>query len=61
MRTIKKTLVISSLLIITFFQNVYSQDFTKNSIKFGIGIGMSSGNNTDGLGFLYSVGYQREI
>jgi hypothetical protein len=45
----------------TFFQNLHSQDFTKNSIKLGFGIGASMGYNTDGLGFIYSVGYQREI
>jgi len=33
----------------------------QNSIKLGLGVGLSSGFNTDGWGLLYSVGYQREL
>lgn len=43
--------------------SVYGQDpaFSKNSIKIGLGVGSSMGNKTDGGGFVYTVGYQREI
>ncbi|NOU19515.1 MAG: hypothetical protein HOO91_18320 [Bacteroidales bacterium] len=61
MTKILKTTLIFTLVLMTFFQNLHSQDFTKNSIKLGFGIGASMGYNTDGLGFIYSVGYQREI
>lgn len=43
--------------------SVYGQypAFSKNSIKIGLGVGSSMGNKTDGGGFVYTVGYQREI
>ena len=56
-----KAALIATLVSMTFFHNVQCQNFTNNSIKLGFGIGASMGNNTDGLGFIYSVGYQREI
>ncbi len=37
------------------------QTFSKNSIKLGFGVGASMGDNTEGFGFVYAVGYQREI
>ena len=43
------------------FVQAQEQGFSKNSIKVGIGVGASSGSNTDGFGVVYSLGYQREI
>lgn len=42
-------------------QNTEAQEISKNSIKFSLGVGISSCNFSDGLGFVYSAGYQREI
>ena len=52
-------LMLISILLI--FNYSFGQDFSKNSIKIGLGIGVSMGNNTDGGGLVYTVGYQREI
>lgn len=52
---------ILSFVFVLFFRSSYSQDFTGNSIKVGFGVGASMGLQNDGLGFIYSVGYQREI
>lgn len=56
-----KLSVIFALFLIMFSQKVYSQDFSKNTLKLGFGLGVSMGRNTDGLGINYSIGYQREI
>lgn len=37
------------------------QEFSKNSIKIGAGLGASMGSSNDGGGFVYTIGYQREI
>jgi len=58
---ILRSAFITVLISVSVFQSTRSQDFTGNSIKLGFGIGASMGKNTDGLGFIYSVGYQREI
>ncbi|MGI6756526.1 MAG: hypothetical protein ACOX32_01240 [Bacteroidaceae bacterium] len=57
----KIILILVSIMINHGF--VYGQDpaFSKNSIKIGLGVGSSMGNKTDGGGFVYAVGYQREI
>ena len=51
------------LLSILLSLSVYgqTQEFSKNSIKVGLGLGASWGSNTVGLGFVYTIGYQREI
>lgn len=61
MITRTKTQLILLVIFITF--NVYGQnkEFSKNSIKVGIGLGASMGNNTEGFGAVYTIGYQREI
>lgn len=56
-----KTIWITSLILMTLTQYAYSQDYSKNSIKFRTGIGISMANRTDGLGITYSAGFQREI
>ena len=61
-----KTKIISGLILITVLVS-YSvsgqnnQDFSKNSLKVGLGLGASMGSNTDGGGFVYTIGYQTEI
>jgi hypothetical protein len=49
------------LLLLVFSNKIYSQSFTKNSIKTGLGFGVHTSGNTDGLGIVYCFGYQREI
>lgn len=56
-----KTIGITTLILFLLTQNTYSQDYSKTSIKFRTGIGISMGNRTDGLGITYSAGFQREI
>jgi hypothetical protein len=56
--------IISGLILffaIMSFNNSFGQDFSKNSIKIGLGFGMHIGNNTEGSGLVYTIGYQREI
>lgn len=61
MITRTKIQLILFVIFITF--NVYGQnkEFSKNSVKVGIGLGASMGNNTEGFGIVYTMGYQREI
>ncbi len=51
------------LLLLFAGYNIYGQEqhFSKNSIKVGLGVGASMGNNTEGFGAVYTIGYQREI
>ncbi len=58
---LKTILILYSILINYSIVNGQDQDFSKNSIKVGLGLGASMGNNTDGGGFVYTIGYQREI
>lgn len=62
MKTKCKPLLIGVLILLNY--NVVlaqEREFSKNSIKTGFGVGMSAGCNTDGVGFVYTIGYQREI
>lgn len=56
-----QTIWITTLILLILTQNTYCQDYSKTSIKFRTGIGISIGNRTDGLGITYSAGFQREI
>lgn len=51
------------LLAILLSQSVYvqAQEFSENSMKLGLGIGASMGSRTDGGGFVYTLGYQKEV
>ena len=62
-RYLTKTQIIwiTTLILLLLTQNTYCQDYSKTSIKFRTGIGISMGNRTDGLGITYSAGFQREI
>jgi|BioPla2DNA2_1021312.scaffolds.fasta_scaffold67579_2 hypothetical protein len=62
MKTRFKTILILFSILINY-SVIHGQDqgFSKNSIKIGLGLGASMGNNTDGGGFVYTIGYQREI
>ncbi|MFV0522369.1 MAG: hypothetical protein ACK5MI_08105 [Mangrovibacterium sp.] len=61
----KTKFIALSILFITLINTgtTYGQphEFSKNSIKIGFGCGVSMGNDTEGIGMVYSVGYQREI
>lgn len=39
----------------------YGQDFSKNTLFGGVGIGSSYNSRADGLGINWSIGYQRDI
>ena len=39
----------------------YGQDFSKNNLFVGVGIGSSNNSRADGLGINWSIGYQRDI
>jgi len=49
------------ILILMPFSETFGQEFSKSSIKIGLGAGVSSGYYMDGLGLVYSIGYQKEI
>lgn len=49
------------LLFIVAQQTCFAQDKSKNSIKVGLGAGMSEGNTTEGLGTIITLGYQRDL
>ncbi|NMM47514.1 hypothetical protein [Marinigracilibium pacificum] len=55
----------TGLCLVLFFvlYNMSGQDqsFSKHSIKIGSGIGYSEGMQTNGLGLIYSLGYQKEM
>lgn len=53
--------IMSILFAFSHALNGQNQLFSKNSIKMGLGIGISMGNNTEGSGFVYTTGYQREL
>lgn len=57
------TRIIGILMFVTFFSfaNAFAQGFQEKSIKTGLGFGMHMGKNTDGIGIVYSIGYQQEI
>jgi hypothetical protein len=55
---------IAIIIVIHFFLNFnhsYCQDFSKNSIKIGLGGGASMDGTNDGAGFIYSLGYQLDM
>lgn len=56
-----KTLLILILAFIAFCVNGQDSKFSKNTLKYGIGIGVSDGKRTTGGGGLLLVGYQRDL
>ncbi len=57
----KITLVLIFIICLNYFAIGQNKQFSKSSIKIGLGIGASLGNKTTGLGVAYNIGYQREI
>ncbi|GAB3825384.1 hypothetical protein GCM10028895_34930 [Pontibacter rugosus] len=56
-----KLLITFTFLLLTSWSICYGQEFSKSSLKYATGIGASMGKNAEGLGLVFSVGYQREI
>ncbi len=56
-----KILLIIAIALITSTSYGQENEISKNSIKLGIGSGVSSGEKLEGFGFVYSFGYQRAI
>ena len=55
---------INLLIVILLFSlkiNAQDNEFTRSSIKTGIGVGINDGIEESGLGFVYSVGYQKSF
>ena len=59
--TFKTIFILLSIIINSNFVFGQDQSFSKNSIKTGIGFGASMSKRIDGFGFVYSIGYQRDI
>lgn len=60
LRSNLKTWIFSFILVVLNL-NIYCQEFSKNSIRFRTGIGVSMGSRADGVGITYSAGFQREL
>ncbi len=58
-----KIVLILSLLTLLSISKTSAQDteFSNNSIKTGLGIGVHEGKREDGMGFMMSVGYQKTL
>ncbi len=56
-------LIGSFLLVLITTNTVFSQEkeFTGNSIKIGLGIGLNEGKRESGLGLIYSIGWQKSM
>lgn len=49
------------ILVLLPFSETHGQEFSKSSIKIGLGAGVSSGYYMDGVGLVYTIGYQKDI
>ena len=58
-----KTMLIGVFMLLFLGNNIYSQEieFKKSSIRTGIGIGMNEGQREIGMGFIYSIGWQKSF
>jgi hypothetical protein len=56
-----KYLLILTVTLLTFNIEVRSQEYSNNSLKVGIGIGMNEGMQETGMGTLVSFGYQKSV
>jgi hypothetical protein len=57
----KKIKLLITILLFSLKINAQENEFTRSSIKTGIGIGINDGIEESGLGFVYSVGYQKSF
>lgn len=57
----KLKLFILLLLTSFYFRSVYSQEFSKNYLTYGCGIGFSDGSGLVGGGLAMQIGYKRDI
>lgn len=57
-----KKFLFTALLILTLFTvKAQENEFTRSSIKTGIGIGFNDGEEESGFGLVYSIGYQKSF
>jgi len=58
-----KTMLIALFFLLLMGNNIYSQEieFRKSSIRTGIGIGINEGQREIGMGFIYSIGWQKSF
>ena len=49
------------ILFLIIQHNAFSQEYSKNSLKYGLGVGAFDGIRTTGHGCLFSVGYERNL
>lgn len=59
-KRLKEGLILLSVLV-GFYASGQSQEFSKNALKYGIGVGVFDGYRTTGGGGILIVGYQRDI
>ena len=57
----KSILLFGFFLFLSLNINAQENEFTRSSIKTGIGVGINDGIEESGLGFVYSVGYQKSF
>ncbi len=57
----KRTTLLIVILLFSLIINAQENEFTRSSIKTGIGIAMNEGIEESGIGFVYSVGYQKSF
>ena len=55
-------ILFTAILILTIFTvKAQENEFTRSSIKMGIGFGFNDGEEESGLGLIYSIGYQKSF
>ncbi len=59
MKIVKNSVIIVIFLII--YQAVFGQEYSKNSLKYGLGVGAFDGIRTTGHGCLFLVAYERNL
>ncbi len=59
-KKLKSLIVVISFILCINYQG-QCQEFSKNSLKYGMGPGIYDGSQVTGLGAMLSVGYQREL
>jgi len=58
---ISKYVIITLMLLMVDIQHSFCQVSSKNVIKVGFGLGISMDDKTEGIGMIYSIGYEGEI
>jgi hypothetical protein len=57
----KKMHLLIIIVLFSLTSLAQENEFTRSSIKTGVGIGLNEGNKESGLGIVYSIGYQKSF